>query len=1045
MRKFIICFLILYLFSNKYVFSQPYYFWHYQVESGLSNNAVLCILQDHSGFMWFGTRDGLNRFDGVSYKIFKTDPSNVYSIGNNAIMSLAEDDDHKIWIGTEKGLFIFDRQTERFVQLKQAGDGSVLSVKAIGDNVYYIALYTLYRYNRKNKVVTTFSVNKEITAYTVLPDNSIWICTSSGNILKYNPERKIFDASYDIFKKSQKAVSKWVQSIYAVGSGLFLVGTSNQGLKLLDSKTGDYKDILTLNRDKTDIIVRDIISIKKNIYWIATQSGIYILNIASKTYDNIKKDYDDPYSLSDNIVHSLYLDKQGGIWAGTYFGGVNYLPKQEIIFRKYFTKTNANSISGNAISEIREDKYGMLWIGTEDAGLNKFNPVTKQFENFNPTINRHSISYSNIHSLLTSDDTVWVGTYLHGLDILNNKGNKLYNYNTSNSSIGSNFICAILKSKNGLIYVATDKGIYRYISNKKDFILVDALPKVFYRTLYEDRNGDIWAGTYGDGVYVYNSIKNYAKHFYFTINKNPKIGSNIVSYIYDSQDSKMWFATEGGLCCYNTSNESLKIFTTANGLPSDIIYAILEDKHHNLWISTPKGLARFNPFTKDIKIFNTSQGLLTNQFNYRSAFNDDLGNMYFGSVKGMISFNPDSIITSNFVPPIYITGFQVYNHELPIKKDHSPLHQSITFTKGISLPYNQSTFSIDFAALDFSASPSLAYAYKLEGLDKNWTYLPTNRKVYFTELAPGNYSFLVKALNNTNKNDNYTRLHIEILPPFWQTWWAYTLYVLFLLLISYFIIRFFTDRMAAKNQHRLEKLAYEKEKENYEDKINFFINVAHEIKTPLTLIRGPMENLMDELHHTPSVKNSLSLMNRNTERLMQLANQLLDFRKLEMKGFALSPKNINVGALAYDEFTRFKTMAEQKNIKDIRFIYKEPVWAYADEEAMHKIFSNLMDNAFKYASQKVYVTIAYETDRNFYKAIFANDGFIIPPESKEVIFKSFYRMKETANHAGTGIGLALSRSLAEIQGGTLTLREDVTDMNIFELRLPVHIIEIANA
>ncbi len=673
--------------TAKTIVAQPYYFTHYQVENGLSNNAVLCIMQDHLGFMWFGTRDGLDRFNGLSYKIFRNDPGNKRSIGNNAIMSLSEDNSKKIWVGTEKGLFIFDELTESFTQFEYAGNGSVQSVRVVGDDVYYITLYTLYRFNKKTNTVQTFVINKEVTSYNVLKDGSLWVTTSAGIIAKYNPAKNVFDKRYDVFNKSGYAVSKLVQSIYEIDDSMLLIGTSNQGLKLFDINTASYKDILTLNADKTDIIVRDVLSINKDKYWIATQSGIYILDVKTGAYSNLKKQYDDPYSLSDNIVHTLCRDKEGGIWAGTYFGGINYYPKQEIIFKKYFPKPDANSISGNAVSEIHEDKYGNLWIGTEDAGLNKFNPQQEHFINFNPQVNKQSVSYSNIHGLLVDGDKIWAGTYLHGLDLLDNEGKRLHNYNTVNSALGSNFISAILKAGNNII-VATDKGAYKYLPQKNNFELINALPKTFFRSLCYDGKGNMWAGTYGDGVYVYNTSTGKTDRLIFSINHNQNIAANIINNIYYSGDSLLWFATEGGLCSYNPQNKKRNIYTSRNGLPADVICAVLEDDKKNIWASTSKGLVRFNPSTKEIKVFSKSQGLLTDQFNYRSACKDDAGNFYFGRVKGMISFNPDSINPNKFIPPIYITGFQVYNKELPIDSSESPLKQSITFTRNITLPYN---------------------------------------------------------------------------------------------------------------------------------------------------------------------------------------------------------------------------------------------------------------------------------------------------------------------------------------------------------------------
>jgi signal transduction histidine kinase len=439
---------------------------------------------------------------------------------------------------------------------------------------------------------------------------------------------------------------------------------------------------------------------------------------------------------------------------------------------------------------------------------------------------------------------------------------------------------------------------------------------------------------------------------------------------------------------------------------------------------------------KKSTVYTKAHGLLTDQFNYSSAYKDGNGRMYFGSVKGLISFNPDSIENSNFKPPVYITGFQVYNNELVIgDKDKSPLQQSITHTQKLTLTYDQSSFSIDFAALSFRAPAMIHYAYKMENLEKDWTYLATNRKAYFTELAPGSYTFVVKTFDNEGVQGNYARLTIVVLPPFWKTWWAYTLYALAFLACVYFITRYFIMRSRERNRRKLEKLAYEKEKENYEDKINFFANVAHEIRTPLTLIQGPMENIMDQVDEVPAVKKSMEIMSRNTDRLIHLTNQLLDFRKVEMNGFRLNFAQTNISNLLLDHQLRFVPAAEQKKI-DVRATIPDNVTAMADEEALNKIFSNLWDNAIKYAATKADVTLAV-TDEGHYAVTFKNDGYLIPAENKDKIFTTFYRIKETSDKPGTGIGLALAKQLAEMHGGTLTLHDQEDGMNVFVLILPL--------
>ena len=1026
------------ILSVQLALCQPYNFVHYQVENGLSNNAVMCSLQDHNGFMWFGTRDGLNRFDGLTFKVFRNSPEDSSSIGSNAITGLFEDEHNRLWAATEKGIYKYDETTEQFTQLKIAGNVSIRNLQVIGDGIWYISLYNLYRYNEKTGVLTSFSIKKEVTAYCLINDTTLWMSTSSGTIARYNIQQHQF-TEYNLFNKSPNSESKPIETIFNTGSGILLVGTLNEGLKSFDINNLTYKDVLTSNKDKTDIIVREIIAINAREYWIASQSGIYILNIETGNYQHLTREQNNPYSLSDNIVHTLCRDREGGIWAGTYFGGINYYPMQYVSFKKYFPMSGANSISGYAVREISGDKKGNLWIGTEDAGLNTFNPETGHFKNFNTGNGKGSVSYSNIHGLLINEEEVWVGTYLHGLDILNvNTGKLLRHYNTANSAIGSNFIYSLFKTTAGEIIVSTDKGLYQYLPNQDNFKMITELQKVFYRTLCEDNEGTIWAGTYSDGVFYYNSKK--GKHGQYLLKSgNPySLPSNLINKIFKDSNGTLWFATEGGLCKYDKIKDRFERITTVDGLPSDVTYSILEDERKNLWISTSKGLASYSPASKKIKVYTKSKGLLTDQFNYSSGYKDGKGQMYFGSVKGMIAFYPDSIQSNQFSPPVFLTGFQVYNKELAINDNTSPLKKSITFTRNITLAHSQSSFSIDFAALSFNSPTTTRYVYKLEGLDKDWTHLETNRKAYFTELNPGTYTFKVSALTeHSGIAGEPATLTIQILPPLWKTWWAYMLYVLAFVSLTFFVIRHFINRSRERNKRKLERLEFEKERENYNDKIEFYINVAHEIRTPLTLIKGPMENIMDRADEMPLIRPSLEIMNRNTDRLLHLSSQLLDFRKAEMNGFRLNFTWENIPLLLNYHYLNFVPLASQKGIS-IVVNFPEAFYAYIDVEAFNKIMSNLWDNAVKYGKSQVNISlITADGDPDYYNIIFKNDGLLVSCDMKEVIFKSFVRAKESARLPGTGIGLTLSRSLADIHGGSLVMDFSDKGMNTFIVTLPV--------
>ena len=1045
-KVFILAILLL-LFEG--VYSQSYYFRHYQVENGLSNNAAICGLQDSKGFLWFGTKDGLDRFDGYSFKVFRSSPDDSGSIGSNFIHCLYEDANGILWVGTESGLFKYDAITESFRLLKSTANSPIRDIRMDGNsNLWFIWGFTLARYNEKKNEQQNYEVTKyfEATSLCTTPDGNIWISTSLGLLEKYEPGRNSFTA-YNVFSHSAPPVSKWIERIYATSQGNILIGTSNQGAKLFDLATNEYKDILTHNANKTEIFVRNFVQTADNEFWIATESGIFIYNAAGGDVINLQKKYNDPYSISDNAVYCFVKDKEGSIWAGTYFGGVNYFSKQNTRFNKFFPTPGKNSLSGNVVREIHEDQTGNLWIGTEDAGLNKFDTVTKLFTHFQPEGNAKSISSTNVHGLFVNGNELWIGTFENGLDILNIKTGKVIHHYSGGveRQLKSNFIFHISQLSSGEIVLGTTRGAYSFDKSTNDFQLLAGMPlNIWYTHILKDDHGIVWAGTYGNGVNYFNTQSNTGGNFKYNVASNTSLASDRVNSIFEDSKKNLWFATEGGLCRFNRESNDPKAFgfkryTTKNGLPSDFILSMLEDDHNNLWISTSRGLVCFNLLTEQSIVYTRANGILSDQFNFNSAYKDKGGKMYFGTVKGLISFHPDDFTKDSFVPPVYITGFQIFNRELAIANEGSPLQKSIIHTDEITLNYSQSTFSIDFASLSYTAPEMSEYAYKMEGLDKDWIYLKTNRKVYFTELSPGTYTFKVKASNSSGVwNGKDTTLTVHILPPWWLSNWAYFLYVLAALLIIYWIIHNYHKRTEEKNKRKIEHLEIAKEKEIFQAKFEFFTNVAHEIRTPLTLIKGPLEKVIRNTREVESIKDSLKIMERNTDRLIDLSNQLLDFRQTEIQGFILNFVQANISQLLEETYLNFKPLADQKSLSFQLDMPKEHLLAFADVEAFTKILTNLFSNAVKYARHEVFVSLQPFTKQDKYFTIeIKNDGYLVPYEMKDKIFEPFFRLKETEKQKGTGIGLALSRSLAQLHKGTLDIKEPGNGLNVFYLTMPI--------
>lgn len=954
------------------------------------------------------------------------------TLETNLIGCLMVDKKNTLWVGCQKGLYTFDRQKERMVKfIDSLPEINALQTDKHGQ-LWFISGLTVCRYNFNTKNLRLFPAPKyfEATSLCLSEEGDIWACTPNGLLQRFDEATETFK-SFNLFSHSPKASSYAVLKIYPAGKGAIFAGTTNQGLKIFDISSGDYTDLLTLNPDKTTVYVHDIKKYSADEFWLATESGIFIFNSSTKKFINLKKKLLDPYSLSDNAVYTLCKDMEGGMWAGTYFGGINYYSKEYAVFQKYFPDNSANAISGSVVREICKDHFGNLWIGTEDAGLNKLNTATGTITQYKPTGENNSIAYTNVHGLLATGNNLWIGTFEHGLDVMDintGKIKKHYAAGPGNKELKSNFIVCLLQSKAGEIYAGTSNSLFKFDSSTNGFDSAASLPShTFVSCLLEDDNKTIWIGTHDRGIYFYNPVTKQRGHFENDPSNKNSLTNNTINAIYEDGKKNLWLATEGGGLCKLSSNRKTFVhFTLENGLPSNFIFKVLEDDQKNIWVTTSRGLVNLNPENGNVIIYTKDNGLLNDQFNYNSGYKDEEGQLYFGSVKGMIRFVPGNLLKPTISPPVYITGIQVQNKELDMASDSLILNKSILYTREIVLPFNRSSISIDFAALSFISPEMTAYSYTMQDVENEWTKIKPNRKIYFTNLSPGKYIFKVKAGINGHWGKDEKQLIIKILPPWWATVWAYILYAAMAIAIGYYLLR--TYHIISEDK---------KEKEIYEAKIDFFTNIAHEIKTPLTLIKGPVENLSEMINDLPEIKEDVTMMERNTNRLVNLVNQILDFRQTETKGFSLDFTSLNMNEVLLEAYATFEPIAKKRNLHYTIELPEAAVYIMADQEAMVKIFSNLFNNAVKYADTQVQIRLLSQHKKEEDLLIeISNDGFIIPDELKEKIFEPFFRLKETAKQKGTGIGLALARSLAELHKGNLFVRNSQTGMNTFVVRLP---------
>lgn len=1009
--------------------AQPYYFRHYEVESGLSNNTVITAIQDRLGFIWLGTSEGLNRFDGNEFKVYRHVPDDPYSLRRNAVYCLYEDLNGSLWVGTERGIQQYNPQTDDFRSTIPVPDKTVRSI--CGDNnglLWFILKNELYYYDLHSKAVKRKYL-PGITQVSVLSKDlggGIWIGTPDGRIARLKDNKL---SSFNISAK----INNSIEAILNYDTDKLYIGSSKEGLIHFDALQKNRLGIIDEQNTGKEIFVRNILQVADSSFFISTEQGLFIYNPISKKHIHLTKEATNPFSLSDNALYALCKDQEGGIWIGSYFGGLNYLPREPLAFEKYFSTPLANSLAGNAVREITKDRFGSLWIGSEDGGLTKYDPSKKLFTKYTPNpVNQ--LSSSNIHGLLAVENQLLIGTFEHGIDVMDIQSGKVtrkYSAGNGPYQLKSNFINKIFRTSDNILLICTAQGIYRFDIKKGLFYLIKELPAdAFYSAITEDHNGTVWIGTHNKGLFYLT--KNGAGQFTINTQQSYKLSDTRILYLMEDTDKYLWVCTIDGLHRVSLKDSSYIYYNKAKGLPSDIVYSIVQDNVNNYWIPTSQGLAQLDHKTRQIKVFRQYNGILNNQFNYQSAYKDVNGDIYLGSIKGLIRFNPTAFHNRAYIPPLYITALQQPGINLqPDSTDRSRI--SLLNTRRLKLPYNQATFNIELAALNFTDPVNIMYAYKIN--NSVWYQLGNMRKIAFTNLAPGIYNIAVRSTNGAGLwMPNEKSITIQILPPIWKSKVAYFLYSIAAILLLTLLYKYFSNRQKEKQRYKMDLFVLNKEKELYQAKMDFFTNITHEIKTPLTLIKVPLETISKSAGEIPQFQKHLQIMNSNADRLFELTNQLLDFRKTETDHYQLYFSQTDISEIITDTWSRFTPVMEHKKIKHSLEVAPQPVIIWGDKDALTKIISNLIDNAIKYCDTEVILQMENLAAQQAIQIAVMNDGPAIPPESRNKIFEPFVRLN-IKNATGSGIGLSLARSLTELHKGTLVY-STTNNFNIFELTLP---------
>lgn len=1014
---------LIFLFIACRLAGQNTNFSHLTVNDGLSQNSILCIAQDARGFMWFGTRFGLNRYDAKRVTPYKK-TGQPGSILNNYVLSLLPDSKGNLWVGTRGGLNRYLPEQDKFEEIPFDSNPSVRNkyvhclLETPDKKIWAAVNNKIYIIDDPGKPVLRpfpLEVNPAVVRI-IFRDrkDNIWVGTEKG-LVKFSWQMHHYVRSRFIGDKEdpQDLRNEAVYGIVEEGDNIW-IGMLNGGLYRLDQRNGNYEHFAH-EKNRNSLIndhIRKLLLDGRGNLWIGTQEGISILNLNSGEFTSYSNNPLNDNSLSHNSVHSLYKDRSGAVWIGTFFGGVNSYIPLHTDFNICSNKTPLCKLNNNVISSIIEDNNGNLCIGTEGGGLNVINKQTGDVSYLTNDLHNSGSIGSNLVKTIykDADGKIWIGTHGGGINLLQTSGNtysfKKYAYSGSLPENPGLEISCISEDSKGLLWVGTEiKGLKPFIKRNGVFVydsnyaaVLRPLATASINCLYETSGKKLWIGT-SSGLYILDNKE---------LQLIADTRSQYINCITEDRNHSIWIGTDNeGLLQYSLDGTRSLAYLATDGLADNNVSGILCDEQNCLWISTGNGLNKFNQQTKTFSTYNKYDGLAGNAFNYKACYKATDGKMYFGGYDGLTSFYPSSIQSNNVAPAITFSTLSVGGS--PIRPSRNGiLERSMEFTTRIKLNYDQNIFSVGFSVLNFIKPAKNQYAYKLEGLDNSWIYTSAP-EANFANLPPGTYTLSVKGSNNDGVWSNPSSLEIIILPPFWKTWWAYVIYAILLLTAIFLITRFLYLRELYKRNTQLTQL-----------KLNFFTNISHEIRTHLSLILGPAERLIKSSSDRPDDKAKLQTIKSNSESLLQLMNELLDFRKAETGHLPLHVSGNNLIAFTDVVYTSFLEAAAAKEIR-LHFHYsKESIELWFDKEQMEKVLFNLLSNAIKFTPKNGSIDLKVEEDDNDVTLSVSNSGDGIAEESLPRLFDNYFQDSNGGQqHSGYGIGLALSRSIIDLHGGSI--------------------------
>lgn len=1058
------------------------------IEESITQRAVSTIVQDSKGLIWMGTYGvGLNMYNGLDIVSYKQEFNNPHSLNSSLVQTAYVDSAGRMWVGTETGLNIFKNSSNSFDQVNFYRNNNLISnlvitsiveidnkkllVGTIANGLFEVEIDELNGYSIKMGSLDTSPLI--INALIRDTEENIYIGTNNGLYI-YNKE-KIIDYAFDnkLYRDVKNSHIN-VESMLIDNDGALWLGTHSKGIiKIVNpQKKNNDSYIIDLTSERILTMVQ---SPDGNILCGTENDGLFVIKKNGDLVHNYRYDKFNINSIKSNSVWSLFVDKQERIWIGYYNKGVGLYDYNFDKFDDIQSIQNVeNSLQSSSVTGIIKDDHDRLWIAMDGGGIDVYDLETKKIV--------HLLNRTNaIATKLTADDiqtifldsrgNIWAGTWNSGIFYLPTNSKTFRNFTMSNTGgiLKSNRIMSFSEDVNGKIWIGTfSNGLHYYDLNENQFGNVEDIKfpelktnRAEIRKVMVDHQNMIWVAT-TSGLFKRQANSNtlFEKIALEPGQSNPNCSEVIVDVIvslYEDSENNVWIGTDGaGIWKYDTKENSLKWFYKNEGLEQETIATILEDNQGKIWMAGNKGISCYNRDEKLFTTYDINDGLLTNDFNFNSAFKDLDGSLYFGNYKGVNIVRPSNLPTNNSKPEVYFTDFKIYNKSVSLEDKNSPLEKVIAETNEITLNHRQSVFTIEFIGINYTRPEKNQYAYYLEGLEEDWNYVGNSRNATYTNLSPGEYTFKVKAANNDGVwNDQIKTLSIQILAPWWKTNLALTLYLILFSLFSSWLYRLLKARIREKRQIQFEREKRIQEEELNNRKIQFFTNISHEFRTPLTLILNPLKDIMSNPKYSQpnEIYDRHNIIYKNATRLKRLIDELMDFRKLQLNKFSIKVSQIEINTFIQEITDHFKEEAILKNIALLLEKEKTPIQLWSDPSMLEKIVFNILSNAFKVTPENGTITI--NVFRSTKKIVFPlidssrpqsaleihieDTGSGINQEEVKKIFNRFYQVKNMNSqyYGGTGIGLEVVRNFVALLKGEILIESEESVGTKFKILLPL--------